>query len=93
MGAPVGNKNAAKSRVVEQMIRKLCVQEDWARLHTALDQQLTKAAEGDRAALEFVRDTLDGKPGQSIDANVSGSLGLIDLLRTRDAGSPKEQSE
>ena len=66
MGAPTGNQNAAKSKVVHDAMRKISLQEDHKRLRKGVEIVLDKAAEGDMAAIQFVRDTLDGKPAQSV---------------------------
>lgn len=65
-GAPIGNKNAAKGKLIENLLRKVCVQEDNKRIAKGLSVILDKAAEGDQRAVEFVRDTLDGKPAQAV---------------------------
>jgi len=69
-GAPIGNTNAAKGKLVENLLRKISVQEDHKRIAQGLGVILDKAAEGDQRAVEFVRDTFDGKPAQSV--SVSG---------------------
>lgn len=66
-GAPIGNKNGEKSRVFHDAMRRACVQENFKRINQGVEQALTKAAEGERWALELVRDTLDGKPKQQIE--------------------------
>lgn len=71
MPAPVGNLNAAKGqKYVYDALRKALVQDDKQRLEHGMQKVLTLASEGEKWALEFVRDTLDGKPAQSI--NVGG---------------------
>lgn len=100
-GAPVGNTNASKSRVVEQALKRACVQEDYKRLHTGIQKLLDQVAEGERWALELVRDTLDGKPKQQTE--ISGPeggpiqtttvdlgpsvLGMIEKIRAASEGS------
>jgi hypothetical protein len=83
IGAPQGNQYAAKAKQISDRLRKLCVQEDYQRLETALNRQLDKAAEGDLAALTFIRDTSDGKPAQQVDVAGSGENGehLISVIR------------
>jgi len=66
MAAPKGNQNAKKGKLIEDLLRKVCVQEDNKRISQALSAILDKAAEGDLRCLEFVRDTFDGKPAQSV---------------------------
>jgi len=67
MAFEVGNKLAAKGRKVEKMIERALLQEDDKRLRQGIECLLDKVAEGERWALEFVRDTLDGKPKQQLD--------------------------
>ena len=66
MAAPLGNQNAKKGKVIEDILRKICVQEDYARIRTGLNAVLESAAGGDMKAIEFVRDTFDGKPAQAV---------------------------
>lgn len=67
MGAPKGNKNSTKEkRIWGKLIRKLAVQEDYARLHRVADKLYTKAEEGDMAAIKELGDRLDGKALQEI---------------------------
>ena len=82
MAAPEGNQNAAKSRVFHDAMRKACVQEDFKRLRAGVDVALDKAAEGERWALELVRDTLDGKPKQQVEvAGEEGGPVAFELIR------------
>jgi hypothetical protein len=68
MGAPVGNRNAAKPRLFDGALRR-AINEAGADREVLLDiakALLAKALEGDLAAIKEVRDTLDGKPAQSV---------------------------
>lgn len=65
-GAPAGNQNAAKSREFEQTVRRAMLADDGKRLRAAAEKLLDLAAAGERWAVECLRDTLDGKPAQSI---------------------------
>jgi hypothetical protein len=87
MGAPVGNTNAAKSRMFEQALIREIKQRDLkegegAALRKIVSNLLDKAAEDISAAKE-VRDTLDGKPAQAI----TGANGepLTVILQAADA--------
>lgn len=62
-----GNKASAKGRKVEKMIERALVQEDDRRLREGVEALLDKVAEGERWALEFVADRLDGKPKQAVE--------------------------
>ena len=66
MAFETGNKAAAKGRKVEKMIERALLQEDDKRLREGVEVLLNKVAEGERWALEFVRDSIDGKPSQSV---------------------------
>lgn len=66
MGAPKGNINAAKYKPLYDALRKAIVQDDRARLDAGAQRLLDKYAEGDLQAAQFVRDTLEGKPAQSV---------------------------
>jgi hypothetical protein len=86
-----GNQAAAKGRKIEKMIERACLQEDDKRLRQGVEVLLDKVAEGERWALEFLRDSTDGKPRQAVDVggqqdnpiNVTHGLSdaLIDMLK------------
>jgi hypothetical protein len=70
-GAPFGNKNAAKSRLVEQaIIRELKQRDleagDGETLRKMAAAQVDKALAGDGLAFDKVADRLDGKPAQQV---------------------------
>lgn len=65
-----GNQLAAKSRTVESVIHRALVQDDHKRLREGVEAILDKASQGDLAALNFIADRTDGKPGQAV--KVSG---------------------
>lgn len=77
MAAPLGNQNAKKGKLIEDLLRKVCVQEDNKRIAEALSAILNKAASGDLRCLEFVRDTFDGKPAQAIIGEEDNPLRMI----------------
>jgi hypothetical protein len=62
-----GNEFAAKGRKVEKMIERALLQEDDKRLRLGVEALLDNVAAGERWALEFVRDSIDGKPKQQVD--------------------------
>lgn len=76
-GAPVGNTNAKKGKLIEDLLRKVCVQESNARIVQGLGAILDKAADGDLRCLEFVRDTFDGKPAQSVEVTGDSENPLV----------------
>jgi len=66
MAAPNGNQNAAKGRRMARIFERICAEEEYKRITAGINAQLDKFAEGDLKAGEFVRDTTDGKPQQSV---------------------------
>lgn len=67
MAAPKGNKNStAEKRIWGKIVRKLAVQEDYARLHKVAHKLFDKAAEGDMSAIKELGDRLDGRAVQEI---------------------------
>jgi len=66
MAAPIGNQNAAKSRLFEQTLKRAIAQDDGARLRKAAEQVLDKAAQGEPWAIGMLADRLDGRPSQQI---------------------------
>lgn len=81
MAAPLGNKNATKAKIVADALRKHAVQEDWASLKLGIKQAWDAYAAGERWAHEYVRDTLDGKPAQSLSVgNEEGETFKIEKL-------------
>ena len=70
-GPPLGNKHAAKERrIVGDTLRRVAAQNP-QKLRSACEALLDKAADGDVAAYKEIRDTLDGKPMQSVEMNVT----------------------
>jgi hypothetical protein len=66
MAAPIGNKNAAKSRMFEQALHRAIAQDDGKRVRQAAENVLDKAADGEIWAIQMLADRLDGKPSQTI---------------------------
>ena len=74
MGAPAGNKNAAKSRMFEQSLIREIKQRDsndgeGETLRKIASKLVEAAMNGEQQAIRDVRDTLDGKPRQQIEAS------------------------
>lgn len=83
MGAPAGNRNASKSKLWEDAIRRAVLADDGRRLRAIAERLLDKAAEGDVAAMKEVGDRLDGKPRQAIEHTGEGGgpiIGTINLV-------------
>jgi hypothetical protein len=66
MAAPIGNKNAAKSRLFEQALHRAIAQDSGERIRRAAENLLDKAAEGEIWAVQMLADRLDGKPTQQV---------------------------
>ena len=76
-GAPEGNTNSSKNnRLWAETIRRAVTQSDAQRLRKIAEALLTKAEEGDMAAIKELGDRLDGKPAQTVDATVKGQVTL-----------------
>lgn len=65
-GAPLGNKNRSKDRLLQAAFRRELTQNPEDALIIA-KAAIQKAKEGDMQAATFVRDTCDGKPDHRID--------------------------
>jgi hypothetical protein len=77
MGAPLGNQNSSlENRLWGNTIRRAAAQ-DPEKLRRIADTLLAKAEEGDIQAIKEIGDRLDGKPAQTIDATVKGSLAEV----------------
>jgi hypothetical protein len=72
MGAPVGNKNAARAKVWRAAIERALERRSASRtdgikeIDALADQLLTLVAAGDLGALKEFGDRIDGKPPQAI---------------------------
>ena len=77
MAAELGNDYAAKGRRVEKLIERALKQEDDKRLRAGVEKLLDAVSEGERWALEFVTDRLDGKPRQAVDVGGQGDNPLV----------------
>lgn len=75
MGAPKGNRNAAKeNRLWGETIRRVVTQQNSMRLRAAAEKLVEAAEAGDIAALRELGDRLDGKAVQQIAADVDTTL-------------------
>ena len=66
MAAPIGNQNAAKSRVFSDALRRSIAQDDGKRIRDAAERLLDLAASGEAWAVKEVFDRLEGKAPQSV---------------------------
>ena len=79
MGAPIGNTNGAKSRAFYGALSRAIAQDDGERLRRAAEKMLDLAAEGEAWAVKELRDTLDGKPTQTIAGDPEAPLiGIVE---------------
>ena len=70
-GAPLGNKNAVKEKVITEALRRVVIQNP-DKLKIACLKMLEKAEEGDIAAFREITDRLDGKAVQAIEGTGEG---------------------
>lgn len=87
-----GNTLGAKSRVFGDTMRRAIAQDDGKRVRDGVEMLLDKAAEGERWALEMVRDTLDGKPKQQVEVSGDEDSPLAFQVIRRVIVKPDEQS-
>ena len=82
-----GNRHAAKRREFEQAVRRSLAVDDYQSLRRIVDKVRDLAEEGERWAVEMIRDTLDGKPAQQIVATDtegrSLAIGLVAYAEVR----------
>lgn len=82
MGAPVGNQNARKQRIVSDAFRREIAQRDLKAgdgetVRAMAAAVVDKALAGDLMAFREFRDTMDGKPAQEITGKDGGPLVVI----------------
>jgi hypothetical protein len=66
MAAPIGNVNAMRNKPFAEAINRAIAQDDGVRLRAIAEALLTKAADGDMAAIKEFADRLDGKAVQQV---------------------------
>ena len=66
MAAPIGNVNAMRNKPFAEAINRAIAQDDGVRLRAIAEALLTKAADGDMAAIREFADRLDGKAVQQV---------------------------
>lgn len=76
-GNPSGTQ---RPKVVQAAIRRAVADEDGQKLRRIADKVVQLAQDGERWAVEFVRDTLDGKPAQNIELDSEAGPVAIAIL-------------
>ena len=81
MPAPVGNKNATKTRPWSDAINRALLAEDGKKLRALADRLIDRALEGDVTALKEIGDRVDGKVVQQLEhSGTDGSDLVVKLL-------------
>lgn len=86
-GAPLGNNNPGKNKPWAEALRKEIVQ-DPERMRRLARSLLAKAEDGDTSALKELGDRLDGKPHQTIAAEVDSTV-TVEIMRFGASKTPK----
>lgn len=86
MAAPKGNQNARKGRLFEQALIREIKQRDLSAgegetLRKIASALVEKATSGDLMAARDIRDTLDGKPAQTIQGPDGGPVQVEKIER------------
>ena len=71
MAAAQGNQYAAKAKMVEQALKRAAEREDWKRFHDGIEKVWDSWAKGEVWAMQFVRDTIDGKPKERVELDAT----------------------
>ena len=78
-GAPIGNINGAKGKLVTDAIRKSIVQDKGKQLHAGVKKLMASFADGEPWAIEQVMNRLEGKPAQGV--TLDGDLTIRALVQ------------
>ena len=81
-GAPIGNKNAQKGRLWNDVLRRAIAQDDGRRLRASVERLLDLASTGEPWAIKELADRLDGRPMQTnaIEASSEQPLSGIKIV-------------
>ena len=80
LGAPKGNDNNTKNKPWAEALRREVIQ-DPERLRRIARKTCKMAEEGDLQAIKEIGDRLDGKPHQTIAADINGTVEVVELQR------------
>ena len=83
MAAAIGNQYAAKARKFYDAVNRATTQDDGVRLRAAAEKLLTLASEGEQWAVLALRDTLDGKPAQTISGDQDAPFRTVSEILIR----------
>ena len=80
MGAPIGNTNRLKGASLLTVLQAECARDGSHRLRQGVRTLLSRfAKEGNRLDAEFLRDSLDGRPGQQL--SITGNSEALTSLQ------------
>ena len=88
-GAPLGNNNNSKGRLITDELRRVCTQSP-EKLKKACEKVLEDAVSGNLAAFSVIADRLDGKPAQAVNIGGQEDNPLIVQENTRPKLSEEE---
>lgn len=66
-----GNQLGQNSKRVQSLLERLVIQDDAKKLRAGLEKVLEMFAAGDKWAIEYVTDRLDGKAAQTTNVNIT----------------------
>lgn len=87
MAAPEGNRNAAKERLFYNALTRAIKQEDGKRLRDAAEKLADAAAAGEAWAIKELRDTLDGRPAQTLQGDDERPLRFVQKIELAALGN------
>lgn len=72
-GAPEGNQNAKKAKIVEGGLRRALARDDWKRFNDGCDAVADAFARAESWAVQFVADRVDGRVSQPVELGVDAA--------------------
>ncbi len=73
-GAPAGNANGVKGKMMERQLRSVLTRSDSRGLRLIVQKLVSLAIRGDLKAIEMVMDRIDGKVGQTLELRRGNDL-------------------